>query len=355
MNQERKLNVGILGATGAVGQRFVAELENHPWFKIQSLMASERSMNKPYHAATRWILDISMPANMAEMPVRPCQPTDDLDFVFSGLDAAIAGPIERLFAQSGIPVISNTRTHRMDENVPLIIPEVNPHHLKLITSPRLSKEIIVTNPNCSTIVLCLALAPLQKLWGIKRVIVSTMQALSGAGYPGVSSNEILDNVIPFISGEETKMESEPKKIFGYIKNDRVEFAKMKISARCHRVMVSDGHLLSISVELKKKASKEEIKEAWSNFSPEINKWGLPSAPEKPIFVFNEEDRPQPRKDRLLGKGMIISVGRLDPCNVLDYKFNALGHNTIRGAAGGSILVAELMVKYGCIPSRVPNK
>ncbi len=346
--KKKKYSVGLLGATGAVGQRFLLELADHPWFRITRLMASERSTGKKYAAVVNWFLDDDIPHCFRSMMLHPCTPDQNLDLVFSGLDAKVAWSIESEFASAGIPVVSNTKSHRLDEYVPLIIPEVNPHHVEMIPVQRKRLQrngFIATNPNCSTIVLSLALAPLQFEFGLKRVIVTTLQAVSGAGYPGVSSNDIIDNVIPYIPGEEGKLETEPLKIFGNPGGES-QFADIKLSAQCNRVMVRDGHLVCVSVELKKKVESEAIKKAWENFVPAVSELKLPSAVEKPLFYCDEPDRPQPRKDRLRGKGMTVSIGRLAPCNVLDYKFIALGHNTIRGAAGGAILLAELLAEKG---------
>jgi aspartate-semialdehyde dehydrogenase len=344
-----KLKVGILGATGAVGQRFVSLLEDHPWFEVSTLMASERSVNQKYVDVCHWHLDSKMPESCRDMTVQACQIHDGLDFVFSGLDAECAGHIENDFADQGIPVVSNTKSHRMDKDVPLIIPEINPDHLKLIEMQRkrFSKSgFIVTNPNCSTIVLCLALAPLIKLFGVKNVIVNTLQALSGAGYPGVSSLDIIDNVLPYIPGEEEKMEMEPRKIFGKLKTEFIEDYAMEITARCHRVQVSDGHLLTASIQLKDKREEQELIDSWNRYTSGISSLNLPSIPDRPVEYIDQSDRPQPRQDRWAGEGMTVRIGRLKSCHVLDYTFSALGHNTIRGAAGGSILVAELLAAKG---------
>jgi len=347
--RNNKLRVGILGATGAVGQRLISLLAGHPWFQIESLMASSRSEGKRIEEACRWLLDSPIPAEFTDTIIKPCSPSSELDFVFSGLDADVAEHIETLFAENGIPVVSNTKTHRMDSDVPLVIPDINPDHLRMIKIQQMrydGKGFIVTNPNCSTIILSLALAPVHFAFGIQSVLVNTLQAVSGAGYPGVSSNDIIDNVLPYISNEETKMESEPLKIFGRFNNGKIRNADLKISARCHRVMVSDGHLISVSCKLQKHVSSEMIIDAWKSFDPEIGKLGLPSMPLHSVIYSDDPERPQPKKDRYSGKGMTVTIGRLERCEVLEYKFSALGHNTIRGAAGGAILLAELLKSSG---------
>jgi len=345
----KKLKVGILGATGAVGQRFVSLLEGHPWFDVSALMASERSVNRVYGEICQWHIDKKMPESCRHMTVQPCQVRKNIDFVFSGLDAGPAEEIESHFADQGIPVVSNTKSHRMDKDVPLIIPEINPNHLALIKvqQKRYAKSgFIVTNPNCSTIVLCMALAPLVRTFGVQKVLVNTLQALSGAGYPGVSSMDIIDNVLPYIPGEEEKMETEPRKIFGTMETGFIDDCSIDISARCHRVNVSDGHLLTASVKLKRWGELQELIDCWKQYRGEIASLDLPSLSSLPVEYLDWPDRPQPRRDRWAGNGMTIRIGRLKSCHVQDYTFSALGHNTIRGAAGGSILVAELLVAKG---------
>lgn len=345
-----KIPVGILGATGMVGQRFVELLANHPWFEIVSLTASDRSEGKPYGQAMKWLMNTPLPENLKKMIVSPTIPNLPCKLVFSSLDASVAGDIEASFAKEGYTVVTNARNHRMNESVPLLIPEVNREHLKLLETQDIfgGKGKIVTNPNCSTIGLCLALKPLQDAFGIDAVQVVTMQAISGAGYPGVASFDILDNVIPYIQGEEQKMESEPLKILGSLKDQMIELSPIKISAQCNRVAVSDGHLMSVSLKLKKKAKKEEIIESFETFKTAVQDYGLPLAPLKPIHYLHEDHYPQPKVHRNVDKGMAITVGRLRECALMDYKFTILSHNTIRGAAGGAILNAELMVKEGWI-------
>lgn len=334
-----KVPVGILGATGIVGQKFVELLARHPWFEITALAASERSAGKPYKEAVNWLMSTPLPQEMAKMQISPCKPDLPCALVFSSLDADIAGEIETSFAQAGYSVVSNSRNHRMDPDVPLMIPEVNSHHLNKLLTQKLAKGGIVTVPNCSAVGLSLALKPLLG-FGLEGVHVVTFQAISGGGYPGVASLDILDNVIPFIKEEEQKVQEEPLKI--------LDEKGLKISAQCNRVPVNDGHLQCVAVKFKKKPTKAEVIEAWQTFSGEPQALLLPSAPLKPLYYFEEENYPQPKLHRLLDKGMAVSMGRLNECPLLDYKFVLLSHNTIRGAAGGAILTGELMVKKGHI-------
>lgn len=340
--------VAILGATGAVGQRFIELLQGHPWFDVAVLAASEKSAGKKYREACKWRLESEMPKEIGEMPVvntalKEVKGADDVDFVFSALPGNIAGPVETEFAAE-LPVVSKASSHRMEADVPLLIPEVNPSHLGLIPVQRKNrgwKGFISTDPNCSTIQLAITLKALEG-FGVKRLIVTTMQALSGAGYPGVPSLDIVDNVVPFISGEEEKMESETQKLLGTFDGIQVTPAAMTISASCNRVDVKDGHLEAVFVELEQKPSVDEIKKAFRNFVSEPQKLKLPTAPEKPIIVREEVDRPQPRFDRGAGKGMSTVVGRVRSDSIMTAKYLCLGHNTIRGAAGAGILSAELM-------------
>jgi aspartate-semialdehyde dehydrogenase len=344
-----KIKVGILGATGMVGQRFVQLLAHHPWFEITALAASERSVGIPYGEACRWAVSEEMPATVKEMVVRESKPGLACQLVFSALPAEVAGPIEEEFAAAGYAVSSNARNHRLDPDVPLLVPEVNPDHLALIGIQRRRrgwKGFIVTNPNCSTAQLVLALKPLWDRFGITALNVVTMQALSGAGYPGVPSLDILDNIIPYIAGEEGKLEREPLKLLGRLEGEAIEEAEVIISAQCHRVATRDGHLEAVSVKLGQEASREEVVEALRDFRGPLQDLGLPSAPEQPIVVREEIDRPQPRLDRDEGRGMSVVVGRVRECPVLDYKFVLLGHNTIRGAAGAAVLNAELLAAQG---------
>lgn len=344
-----KIKVGILGATGMVGQRFIQLLENHPWFEVTELAASEKSAGKNYQEAMkgRWKLETAIPDNVKDLEVKECKPDLDCKLVFSALDANVAGEIEEEFAKAGYIVSSNSRNHRLDVDVPLLIPEVNPEHLSVVKSQKYGKGFIVTNPNCSTIGLVLALKPLQDSFGIKNVFVTTMQALSGAGYPGVASLDIIDNVVPYIANEEEKIETESLKILGKLENNGFRYADIKISAQCNRVNVKDGHLEAVNVKLDKKAEVEDILRAFRNFNP-LKSLKLLSAPNPPIIVKEENDRPQPRYDRDLQNGMSCVVGRVRKCPILDFKFLVLSHNTIRGAAGAAILNGELMKVRGMI-------
>ncbi len=346
----KKLRVGILGATGMVGQRFVQLLENHPQFQITALAASDRSQGKTFAEACTWRLAGAMPESVKTLAVQAPEPTLDCDLVFSSLPGDIARKTEGDFAAAGYPVISNSSAFRMDQDVPLLVPEINPEHLALIDAQKKSSNgqhgFIVTNPNCSTIMLALALAPLDQKFGIESVIATTMQALSGAGYPGVASLAISDNVLPFIESEEEKIEEETLKILGKLSGEMIDDAQMKVSAQCHRVNVSDGHLAAVRVKLKSPSEINDVKQAFSSFSALPQQLKLHSAPEQVIIVREEKDRPQPRLDRDAGKGMSITIGRLQPDNVLDYRFVVLSHNTIRGAAGAAILNAELMLARG---------
>jgi aspartate-semialdehyde dehydrogenase len=345
----KKINVAILGATGSVGQKFLELLSDHPLFEVKELAASERSAGKKYKNATNWVMQKILREEYGELTVKDCIPNLDSKIVFSALDASVAGEIEEEFAKAGYTVISNSRNHRYDPNVPLIIPEVNPDHLEMIKFQNYGGGSIITNPNCSTIGMVLALKPLQEHFGIESVNVVTLQAISGAGYPGLSGLDILDNALPFIGGEEPKMEKEPLKIFGSINTKgEIDPADIKISAQCNRVNVNDGHLECVQVKLKKKTSIEEIINSWNNFISEPQKLNLPSAPKQPIHYFHEEKFPQPKLHRNLENGMAVSVGRLRECSLFDYKFVVLSHNTVRGAAGGTILIAELLNAKGFI-------
>ncbi len=346
-----KIPVGILGATGMVGQQFVRLLSDHPWFEITALAASERSEGKTYAEATTWIVPGEMPEAVREMPVMKCEPDLPCKIVFSALPAEEAGPLEDEFAAAGYVVSSNARSHRYDPDVPLLIPEVNPGHLALIEIQRRRRAwegFIVTCANCSTAQLVLALEPLRRAFGIRAISVVTLQALSGAGYPGVPALSILDNVIPYIPGEEEKLEREPLKIWGELTREGIAKAGVTISAQCHRVATRDGHLEAVSVALERKATREEIIAALEGFRALPQELGLPSAPDRPIVVRRELDRPQPRLDREAGGGMSVVVGRVRECPLLDYKMEILGHNTVRGAAGGAILNAELLVSQGYV-------
>ncbi len=344
----QKIEVGVLGATGMVGQHFVKFLREHPWFELKWAGASDRSSGKKYRDATSWRLDGSMPENAAELMVDDCKPGNAPRLLFSAMDASVATEIEQAFAAAGHIVVSNSRNHRMEADVPLLVPEVNADHLKIVPQQQRRrgwKGQIVTNPNCSTVVLTMALAPL-KLFGIARVVVTTMQAISGAGYPGVASMDINANVIPFIGGEEEKMQQETQKILGDFRGDRIEPLAARVSAHCNRVPVVDGHTEAVSVELANKPSEADLLAAFRSFCGVPQQRKLPSAPAQPIQYMTDRDRPQPRRDAGRDRGMAAFIGRLRPCPVLDWKFVALGHNTIRGAAGAAVLNAELMYSEG---------
>lgn len=334
------INVGVLGATGAVGQRFVEQLASHPWFNLSALGASERSAGKSYENVVKWRLETPFPEKIAKLKVVPTSPKamKDVDLVFSALPAEIATDVEKEFADAGIAVFSNASSHRMYPDIPLVIPEVNPEHLGLIDVQKDAGHdgFIVTNPNCSTIMMCCALAPLRK-FRFTDVRVATMQAISGAGFEGVAAMAIYDNVIPYIGKEEEKMESETMKIMGTLKGRKIQDAPFRVSASCHRVPVIDGHTMAVWIDIKEPVG--DIRKAFSNYKPPIK--GLPTQPEESVHFFGDEvDRPQPRLDRMRGKGMTVSVGRVRE----GVRFVAMGHNTIRGAAGASVLNAELVVK-----------
>jgi aspartate-semialdehyde dehydrogenase len=343
-----KYPIGILGATGMVGQRYIQLLENHPWFEIVWLAASDRSSGKPYGEAAKWRLDTPLPERIASMTVAPADPEGAPKIVFASVDAAIARELEPKFAAAGCAVISNSSAFRMAPNVPLVIPEVNAYHLHLIDQQPSRAEsggYMVTNPNCSTIGLVMALKPIEERFGIEQIFVSTMQAVSGAGYPGVASMDILGNVVPYIGSEEEKMEAETLKLLGKLKGQEVAPLAARITAHCNRVAVEDGHTECVSIKLVKPATREEILAAWADFRPLAGKQ-LPTAPDQPVQWAPQNDRPQPRLDRNRDHGMAVTVGRLRPCGLLDWKFVVLSHNTVRGAAGATILNAELLASLG---------
>src|SRR5580693_7927226 len=346
---ENKIPVGILGATGIVGQRFVQMVEHHPWFEVAWLAASDRSEGRLYGEAARWKMKTALPARVAEMRVSPATPEGAPKIIFAALDASIAAEMEPRFAAAGCAVVTNSSALRMQRDVPLVIPEVNPDHIQMIECQSWRKSsggFVVTNPNCSAIGLVMALKPLQDLFGRETVMVVTMQAVSGAGYPGVASLDILGNVIPYISKEEEKMEEETRKLLGKRNGSGIVMGSFGMSAQCNRVAVEDGHTESVSVKLKKKAKPEEIIEAWNKFRSLPQEMNLPSAPAQPVHYMTSSDRPQPRLDVDSGNGMTTTVGRLRPCGVLDWKFTVLSHNTIRGAAGAALLNAELLKVQG---------
>ena len=349
---QKKIKVGVLGATGAVGQRFVQLLQGHPWFEQTALCASERSVNKRYADACNWTLRGDMPVHLRDVILLPCEPNVDCELVFSALPAESATQIEKNFATAGYGVCSNARSYRYEPDVPLLIPEVNPEHLALIDIQRRNRGwegFIATNPNCSTTHLVSALHPLHERFGINKVMAVTMQAISGAGYPGVSSMDMIDNIVPYIGGEEEKMEQkEPQKLLGTFDGAEVQYADFVVSAQCNRVPIRNGHLEAISIEFENEATEAEILAAWKEYQPLAQQMKLPNAPDPAIIYMDADDRPQPRLDRLAGSvpGMATVIGRLRPDPILDYKFLVLGHNTIRGAAGGSLLNAELLVTQG---------
>ena len=356
---EKKFRAGLLGATGMVGQRFVHMLANHPWFELADLAASERSSGKKYGDVVKWHLDSPIPEVARDLVVKDLAPNLDCDFVFSALDSSVAGPAEEDFARAGYPVLSNSKNHRMDPDVPLLIPEVNAAHLDAIAAQQKNRGydggFIVTNPNCSTAGLVLVLKPLADAFGLEKIFVVTMQAVSGAGYPGVASLDILGNVVPFISGEEEKMEEEPQKLLGKWDGSRFIDAGMGISAHCNRVPVRDGHMECVSLSLKKIASIHEVGEVLRDFAVDDELASLPTAVRNPIVVVDEDNRPQPRRDAGAGNGMAAVVGRIRECSLLDVKLALLSHNLVRGAAGAAILNAELLAVRGYLQHRNASK
>ena len=349
MAKSTKIPVGILGATGMVGQRFIQLLERHPWFEVAWVAASERSYGKTYAEAAKWKMKTAIPARIARMKLSAAESAGAPKVIFAALDADIAREMEPAFASAGAAVISNSSTFRMHPQVPLVIPEINADHIKLIEQQswrRQSGGFMVTNSNCSVMGLALALAPLDKAFGIESVFVTTMQAISGAGYPGVASLDILGNVVPFIKNEEEKMEEEAGKLLGKLKGREIVPAGFGISAHCNRVAVEDGHTESVSIKLKKNASAEKIIKVWREYRGLVADLKLPFSPAEPIFYDERVDRPQPRLDLERGHGMTVSCGRLRPCTLLDWKFTLLSHNTIRGAAGAALLNAELLKSKG---------
>lgn len=352
---QKRIPVAVLGATGMVGQRFIELLQGHPWFEIVALAASEQHGGRPYAEVARWRLASEMPASVASLPVVVCRPEvlPAVKIAFSALPGEIAGEIELAFANAGVAVFSNAKNYRMVADVPLLIPEVNPEHIAAIVQQRKlrgwSTGCIVTNANCSATPLVMALKPLQKQFGVRKVLITTLQAISGAGYPGLPSYDILDNVIPYIGGEEEKLESETLKMLGdWQEGQGFIDAPLVVSAHCNRVATREGHLECASIELERDASPEAIIAAWEEYVAEPQQLKLPSAPERALIYRREQDRPQTIRDRDAGNGMTVTLGRLRPCPILGYKFVMLGHNTIRGAAGGSVLNAELCVHHGLV-------
>ncbi|HUI43770.1 MAG TPA: aspartate-semialdehyde dehydrogenase [Terriglobia bacterium] len=346
----KKLEVGILGATGMVGQRLASLLEGHPWFELKWLGASDRSAGKPYAEACTWRLRDPMPAAARELMVHECVPNSSApQLLFASLDGKVAGEVEGAFARAGHAVVSNSSHYRMEPDVPLVIPEVNPDHLDLVRTQRGERGwsgMIVTNPNCTTVGLAMSLGPLHRAFGLEKVMMTSMQAVSGAGYPGVPTLDILANVIPYIGGEEEKVERETQKLLGSHADGRFHPADFAVSAHCNRVPVEDGHTETVSIALRITASRDDLLAAWRDFRPVPEVQRLPSAPSRPIVVRDEADRPQPKFDVNAERGMAAVVGRLRPCPVLDYKYVVLSHNTIRGAAGAALLNAELLKAEG---------
>ena len=345
-----KIPVGILGATGIVGQRLIALFAEHPWFEVTEVAASDRSAGARYEEVVHWLLPSPIPERVRRLVVKECAPPLDCRLIFSALPAEPAASVGPEFARAGYPVCSNASAHRLDPDVPLLIPEVNPEHLQAIVSQRRrrgwERGFIVTNPNCSTIHLTLVLKPLMDRFGLRQVMVTTLQALSGAGYPGVASLDIVDNVIPFIKNEEEKLETETRKLLGRWDGETFVFAPLRISAQCNRVPTLEGHLECVSLAFERTPTREALIEALTSFVSLPQRLRLPTAPSRPIVVREEADRPQPRLDRDVERGMASVVGRIRPCSILDYKLVILGHNTIRGAAGAALLNAELLVAQG---------
>ena len=350
------MKVGILGATGAVGQKFIRLLQNHPWFEIVVLGASERSAGKSYEAAANWVEDVPLPDDMARMQVQLTEPKyfDGVDFVFSGLDSAVATEVEGAFARAGIPVISNAKNYRMQENVPLLVPEVNPDHIELIKTQDFTSDCngwIVTNPNCVAVPLSMALKPLHDAFGIKSIIMTSLQAISGAGYPGVASLDILGNVIPFISGEEPKIAPETRKLLGQLNDSSVEHLDFNLQATATRVPTLNGHMISVTVEFEQKPTNlNTLEQAFLNWKNPISGLDLPSSPKEVIKLHKNDRFPQPRLHADHEGGMQLHVGRLREAEVFHASFVCMAHNTIRGAAGGAILNAELLVNKGYLKS-----
>lgn len=345
---EHDYRVGILGATGAVGQTFIRRLAEHPWFTISEVAASERSAGKLYREAANWLSGSPIPSDVAELEVKPTEPAAlDCDFVFSGLSSSVAGEVEQAFAEAGYPVISNAKNYRLHDDVPLLLPEVNPDHVALIENQDWGSDgFIVTNPNCSTVGLVCGLRPLMDVYEVEAVQVTMLQALSGAGYPGVPSLDAVGNVVPYIGGEEDKMATEPRKILGTLSEGGVEQADLPVSAQCTRVPVRDGHLACTSVRFRDDVGPEAVRRTLKTFQSPLADKPLPSRPDPFIQVLDAPDAPQPQRHVDAGDGMTVSVGRIQDCAVNDVKFVLLSHNTVRGAAGGAILNAELLVEEG---------
>ncbi|MFO7731697.1 MAG: aspartate-semialdehyde dehydrogenase [Spirochaetia bacterium] len=342
-----RIPIAILGATGTVGQKFITLLQDHPYFTIRELVASPRNEGKTYREACAWKQNTTIPSEIASMKLKTTATPLTSTILFSGLDSSVAGEVESSYADLGHIIISNSKNHRMDPSVPLVIPEINPDHFALLADQRW-KGAVITNSNCSTMFLAMALAPIEETFGITAVQVSTMQAISGSGYPGVPSYDIIGNVIPYISGEEEKMEEETQKILGTLVDNRIQDAAFAVSAQCNRVPVVDGHTETISIGLREKASPEEVSRVMAAFRGMPQKLQLPSAPPQPLLLMEEVDRPQPARDVWLENGMATLVGRVRTCPVLDIRMVVLGHNTVRGAAGAAVLNAEALYKLGLL-------
>lgn len=344
-----KLGVAVLGATGAVGQRFIQLLQDHPWFYVAEVIGSSRSSGQPYGEITNWVLDGGVPLSVADLNVKPLDSDLESRLVFSALPKEVAESHEVKLAANGHVVCTNASPNRMIEDIPLLLPEVNADHLHLVDIQReqrgWSTGAVIANSNCTAMPVVMALAPLRK-FGITKILVVSAQAVSGAGYPGVASLDILDNIVPYVSGDEQKLETETLRMLGPLANNRVEWLKASVSASCNRVPVVDGHLVNVSIELSSKPNLDELIVAWENFHADDLVAQLPSAPQHPLYYLPQIDRPQSRRDRNAGNGMSTSIGRLRECPILGYKFVALSHNTIRGAAGCSILNAELLTAKG---------
>jgi aspartate-semialdehyde dehydrogenase len=352
-----KLGVAVLGATGAVGQRFIQLLENHPWFYVAEVIGSSRSAGQPYGEITNWVLDGSVPASVANLTVKPLDGQFESQLLFSALPKEAAETREAELAEQGHVVCTNAASNRMVEDVPLLLPEANADHIQLIDIQREQRGwktgALVANSNCTAMPVVMALAPLRK-FGVTKMLIVSAQAISGAGYPGVASLDILDNMIPYVSGDEQKLETETLRMLGTYSDARVNWLKSTVSASCNRVPVVDGHLVNISIELASKPGLDEIIDTWKNFTAPDVVANLPSAPEHPLYYLPQIDRPQTRRDRNAGQGMSTSLGRLRECPILGYKFVALSHNTIRGAAGCSILNAELLAVKGYLEAFQPD-
>ena len=348
--------VGLLGATGAVGQTFIRLLSDHPWFTVVDVAASDRSAGRPYREAVNWLSGTPIPPAVADLEVKPTDPEAlDCDFVFSGLSSSVAGEVERAFAEAGFPVISNAKNYRLHEDVPLLLPEVNPDHTALIDNQDWGSEgFIVTNPNCSTVGLVCGLRPLMDAFEVEAVQVTMLQALSGAGYPGVPALDAVGNVVPYIGGEEDKLATEPRKILGTLADGRVEPADLPVSAQCTRVPVRDGHLACTSVRFREEVGPEDVRRVLDDFRSPLAEEPLPSRPDPFIQVLDAPDAPQPQRHVDAGGGMTVSVGRIQACAVNDVKFVLLSHNTVRGAAGGAILNAELLAQDGRLSRPAPS-